>query len=214
MRDDEDDPLSDEQLRYLAVAERNAHRLLRLVGDLLFTAQVEAGQFPLDLQEIDLAGVVRASIETAEPIAAGADVTVSCEIEGENLLVRGDAQRLGQAIDNLVSNAIKFTSAQGRVTVHAGRDADDVLVTVSDTGIGIPATELSQLSTRFFRASTATRNAVPGVGLGLTITKAIVSAHGGTLGIESTEGVGTSFSIRLPIVVPVMPLPEGSGAMS
>jgi signal transduction histidine kinase len=214
MRDDEDDPLSDEQLRYLAVAERNAHRLLRLVGDLLFTAQVEAGQFPLDLQEIDLASVVKGSIETAEPIAAGADVAVSCEIEDENLFVRGDAQRLGQAIDNLVSNAIKFTPAQGRVTVYAGRDADDVLITVSDTGIGIPATELSQLSTRFFRASTATRNAVPGVGLGLTITKAIVSAHGGTLGIESTEGVGTSFSIRLPIVVPAMPLPEGSGAMS
>ena len=111
--------------------------------------------------------------------------------------------RLGQSVDNLISNAIKFTPAGGTVTVSLREEADEAVITVADTGIGIPAVELGQLSTRFFRASTATRNAVPGVGLGLTITKAIITAHGGRLDIASEEGVGTSISLYLPVEVAV-----------
>lgn len=199
MRDDEDSPLSEEQLQYLSVAERNAHRLLRLVGDLLFTAQVESGRFPLDISDVDLGQVAAASVESARPVAANAGVTLSAELPDERVVVRGDTVRLGQSIDNLVSNAVKFTPAGGSVTVSLRRDGDHALVAVRDTGIGIPAVELGQLSTRFFRASTATRHAVPGVGLGLTITKAIVTAHGGSIGIESEEGVGTTISLRLPV---------------
>nr|WP_193571218.1 ATP-binding protein [Diaminobutyricibacter tongyongensis] len=199
MRDDEDAPLSAEQLQYLGIAERNAHRLLRLVGDLLFTAQVESGQFPLDLREVDLRDVVGASIESAGPAADSAGIDLVARLDDRPLLIRGDAQRIGQAVDNLVSNAIKFTPARGTITVGLERDDTDACITVSDSGIGIPAVELGQLSTRFFRASTATRNAVPGVGLGLTITKAIVTAHGGRMAIESEEGVGTSFTVRLPL---------------
>ena len=198
MRDDEDAPLSEEQLSYLAVAERNAHRLLRLVGDLLFTAQVESGQFPLSLQVVELNAVVSASIESALPAAANAKVDISCVLASDAVVVNGDPQRLGQVVDNLVSNAIKFTPSGGAVTVTVSENRGRAEIRVSDTGMGIPAVELSQLSTRFFRASTATRNAVPGVGLGLTITKAIVTAHGGTMDIESEEGVGTSFTIALP----------------
>jgi PAS domain S-box-containing protein len=198
MRDDEDAPLSEEQLSYLAVAERNAHRLLRLVGDLLFTAQVESGQFPLSLQDVELNTVVSASIESALPAAANAKVDLSCVLASDAVVVNGDPQRLGQVVDNLISNAIKFTPSGGAVTVTVSENRGSAEIRVTDTGMGIPAVELSQLSTRFFRASTATRNAVPGVGLGLTITKAIVTAHGGTMDIESEEGVGTSFTIALP----------------
>jgi PAS domain S-box-containing protein len=198
MRDDEDAPLSEEQLSYLAVAERNAHRLLRLVGDLLFTAQVESGQFPLSLQDVELNTVVSASIESALPAAANAKVDLSCVLASDAVVVNGDPQRLGQVVDNLISNAIKFTPSGGAVTVTVSENRGRAEIRVTDTGMGIPAVELSQLSTRFFRASTATRNAVPGVGLGLTITKAIVTAHGGTMDIESEEGVGTSFTIALP----------------
>ena len=201
MRDDEDAPLSDEQLQYLGVAERNAHRLLRLVGDLLFTAQVESGRFPLDIRDVDLGEVVAASVESARPVSANAGVTIGSELPDESVTVRGDHQRLGQSIDNLISNAIKFTPSGGTVTVALRREGDVAVIAVSDTGIGIPAVELGQLSTRFFRASTATRNAVPGVGLGLTITKAIITAHGGSIGIESEEGVGTTMSLRVPIGV-------------
>ncbi|RDV46871.1 PAS domain-containing sensor histidine kinase [Leifsonia sp. ku-ls] len=202
MRDDEDAPLSEEQLQYLGVAERNAHRLLRLVGDLLFTAQVESGRFPLDIRDVELGGVVSASIESARPVAANAGVTLVGDLPDGTLVVRGDALRLGQAVDNLVSNALKFTPSGGTVTVALRSDGETAVIAVSDTGIGIPAVELSRLSQRFFRASTATRNAVPGVGLGLTITKAIVTAHGGRLDIASEEGVGTSISIVLPVETP------------
>jgi len=202
MRDDEESPLSDEQLQYLGVAERNAHRLLRLVGDLLFTAQVESGRFPLDITDVELGGVVSASVESATPVAANAGVTLVRDVPEKPLVVRGDTLRLGQAVDNLVSNALKFTPSGGTVTVSLRAEGDHAVIAVADTGIGIPAVELSQLSQRFFRASTATRNAVPGVGLGLTITKAIVTAHGGRLDIASEEGVGTSISIVLPVETP------------
>jgi nitrogen fixation/metabolism regulation signal transduction histidine kinase len=199
MRDDEDNPLSEEHLQYLSIAERNAHRLLRLVGDLLFTAQVESGRFPLDARDISLEGIVSASIESAKPVADAAGITLVQELPDTRAIVFGDPLRLGQAVDNLISNAIKFTPRDGTVTLLLDVKDDAAVITVRDTGMGIAASELDKLFSRFFRATTATRNAVPGVGLGLTITKAIVTAHHGEMGVESEEGVGTCFSITLPL---------------
>ena len=199
MRDDEDQPLSDEQLQYLGVAERNAHRLLRLVGDLLFTAQVGSSSFTLDATDIEVSPVLRASIESAGPNAAAAGVTLITNIPDVASPISGDAVRLGQACDNLISNAIKFTPRGGTVTVSSINTDDQVIITIKDTGMGIPTDELDQLFARFFRASTATRAAVPGVGLGLSITKAIVTAHRGELDVESEVEVGTSFIVRLPL---------------
>ena len=212
--DDEDQTLTDEQRTYLATVERNAHRLLRLVGDLLFTAQVEAGRFTLQPEDVDLAAVVRASEETIRVTAATAGVEMGLELPDEPVIVPGDAVRLGQACDNLVSNAVKFTPAGGRVTLalRTAWQAPDGQVSaeerpgalpvaqlsVRDTGMGIPTGEQGKLFTRFFRASTAQRNAVPGVGLGLTITKAITTAHDGTLDVVSAEGQGTTFTLTLP----------------
>ena len=200
LQEDDLAPLDEEQLQYLGIAERNAHRLLRLVGDLLFTAQVGSGKFPLSLSDVPLNDVVSGSIQSARPVAAAAGVGLFVDLPDVAPLVRGDTIRLGQACDNLVSNAIKFTPRGGSVTVGVSESGPDAVVTVRDTGMGIPADELDQLYSRFFRASTATRNAVAGVGLGLTITKAIVVAHGGNLNAESEEGVGTKFSMSLPSV--------------
>ncbi|MCW2741407.1 MAG: sensor signal transduction histidine kinase [Blastococcus sp.] len=212
--EDEDQPLTDEQRSYLTTVERNADRLLRLVGDLLFTAQVDAGRFTLTPQDVDLTTVVRAAEETVRVTAANAGVTVTVDLPEEGVIVSGDAVRLGQACDNLVSNAVKFTPAGGRVTLslRAGWQTPDGETTtderpgstpvaqlaVSDTGIGIPTGEQGKMFTRFFRASTAQRNAVPGVGLGLAITKAITTAHGGGLDLVSAEGEGTTFTLTLP----------------
>ena len=212
--DDADQPLTDEQRQYLSTVERNAQRLLRLVGDLLFTAQVDAGRFTLQPEDVDLAGIVRGAEETARVTAAGRGVSVSVDVPDGGVVVRGDAVRLGQACDNLVSNAVKFTPAGGSVTLRltTGWQDDDGRVTpderpgsrpvaalaVSDTGVGIPAGEQGRLFSSFFRASTARRNAVPGVGLGLTITKAITTAHGGTIDVTSAEGAGTTFTLVLP----------------
>jgi len=198
MRDDADEPLSDEQMMYLGIAERNAHRLLRLVGDLLFTAQVGANSFNIDAVDLDIRPIVLASVESAGPTADSQGVSVVAEVADEVALISADPTRIGQAIDNLLSNAIKFTPRGGSVTVSVGCDGDDIVLRLTDTGMGIPANELDQLFSRFFRASTATRAAVPGVGLGLTITKAIIDAHGGSLDVESEVGVGTTFIVRLP----------------
>ena len=218
--DDEEQPLTDEQRSYLTTVERNADRLLRLVGDLLFTAQVDAGRFTLKPEDVDLA--------TRGPRRGG--VGAGHRRDGRRrdrrrrprraLVVPGDAVRLGQACDNLVSNAVKFTPAGGRVTLSlrtawqtpdgeicADPRPDAVPVAqlaVSDTGIGIPSTEQGKLFTRFFRASTAQKNAVPGVGLGLAITKAITTAHGGTLDLVSAEGAGTTLHADPPAVTSVV----------
>jgi signal transduction histidine kinase len=200
MKDDEAHPLSAEQMQYLGVAERNAHRLLRLVGDLLFTAQVESGKFPLDAHDVGLEQIVTSAVESARPAANAAGITLIEQVDDSTPVTHGDPLRLGQACDNLISNAIKFTPRGGTVTVTLSRLDDHAVITVGDTGMGIASSELDQLFARFFRASTATRNAVPGVGLGLTITKAIVVAHHGEMGVESEEGVGTTFSVTLPLI--------------
>jgi signal transduction histidine kinase len=203
LRDDETNPLSEEQEQYLGVAERNAHRLLRLVGDLLFTAQVESGKFPLDLKDVELEHIVTAAVESARPAASAAGITVVEDVVDSTPVTYGDPVRLGQVCDNLISNAIKFTPKGGTVTVSLAKTDKDAIITVRDTGMGIAASELDQLFARFFRATTATRNAVPGVGLGLTITKAIVTAHHGEMGVASEEGVGTEFSVTLPLAAQV-----------
>jgi len=208
--------LSDEQRQYVAVIERNANRLLRLVGDLLFTAQVEAGQFALVRGPVDVARSVVAAVESARPAAAAAGVEVvvtGCEVP---VVLGADPVRLGQAWDNLVSNAVKFTPAGGRVVVDVTDGDRAVTVAVSDTGVGIPADEVEELFGRFFRASSATRNAVPGVGLGLTITRAIVTAHGGDLRVHSRIDEGTTFRVTLPRDVPPLgaAVPAVSGAAS
>jgi signal transduction histidine kinase len=199
LRDNDEQPLSEEQEQYLAVAERNAHRLLRLVGDLLFTAQVESGKFPLDRGDVELERVVTAAVESARPAATAAGITVNEVVTDSTAVTYGDPVRLGQVCDNLISNAIKFTPKGGTVTVSLSATATDAVITVRDTGMGIPESELDQLFARFFRATTATRNAVPGVGLGLTITKAIVTAHHGEMAVTSEEGVGTEFTVTLPL---------------
>jgi signal transduction histidine kinase len=204
--DDEGNPLTVEQHQYLAVIDRNANRLLRLVSDLLFTAQVESGRFQLQQQHVNLQSLLTASLDTAAPGAAARDVKLRLSTTEEPVTVWGDPVRLGQAVDNLVSNAIKFTPTGGRVAVTLGTNDETelhALISVSDTGVGIPADEFDKLFSRFFRASTTTQHAIPGIGLGLTITKAIANAHHGILRVASTVGEGTSITLDLPAEPPI-----------
>ncbi len=200
LQNDPEQPLSEDQQDFVTIIERNANRLLALVGDLLFTAQVESGSFPLVLSAFDLSESVAASAQSARPNAQRGDVALSLELPDEPLVITADPMRVGQALDNLLSNAIKFTPPGGRVVVGARELDDCVELWVRDTGMGIPKDEQEQLFTRFFRASTATRNAVPGIGLGLAIIRAIVLAHGGSVSLTSDEGEGTAFRVSLPLV--------------
>ncbi|HYZ19730.1 MAG TPA: ATP-binding protein [Gaiellaceae bacterium] len=190
--------LSAEQERFLTVVERNSKRLMQLVGDLLFMAQVEAGKLALDLDEVDLGEIVGECLEAAKPIADDRRIELVADI-AETPSMLGDRSRLGQVLDNLISNALKFTPSSGRVSVRMSLDDGDAVVEVADTGVGIPSAEQDRLFERFFRSSTATEQAIPGTGLGLTIAKTIVERHEGSISIESAEGDGTTVRVRLPV---------------
>jgi signal transduction histidine kinase/tetratricopeptide (TPR) repeat protein len=189
--------LTEDQERLLGVADRNAKRLARLVNDVLTVAQSDAGRLALDLRQIDLAPLIAECAEGARPAARERGIHVRAEV-GAIPPVLADRARLAQVLDNLVSNALKFTPPGGRVTVRARTEADEVVLEVSDTGIGIPAVEQRRLFTRFYRASSAVEAAIPGTGLGLAITAMIVERHGGRVGVESAEGAGSTFRVVLP----------------
>ena len=189
--------LTDEQRQFLNVVERNADRLQRLAGDLLFVAQVEAGSLALELGHLDAAEVGAEAVEAAQPAAGQKGLELRLVGDPHAELV-GDRARLAQLVDNLVSNAIKFTPSGGQVEVAVRNAGSNVTIEISDSGMGISAEEQKRLFQRFFRTAAATTQAIPGTGLGLAISKAIVDAHEGTIELESSEGNGTTFRITIP----------------
>jgi len=196
--DGEAGALTDDQRQFLGVVERNSLRLLHLVGDLLFLAQVEAGKLVLDVGALDLGAVASESVETARPEAEARGITLTLAT-GPVPLIAGDRARIAQLLDNLVSNAVKFTPEGGRVDVRVRAVKNQAVLEVRDSGMGIPAGEQEFLFERFFRTTTATEQAIQGTGLGLAISKAIVEAHSGRITVASEEGAGTTFRVALPL---------------
>ena len=194
--DESQSSLTSRQQEYFDVVGRNAHRLSHLVSDLLLVAESRDG-LPLDVHTVDLASLARESVEAAQVTAGERDVDLTL-LNDRVVLVHGDAVRLAQVVDNLVSNAIKFTPPGGQVTVATGDGDAHAYVEVRDSGMGIALADREQIFERFFRTREATAHAVKGVGLGLAIAKSIVDAHGGTITVQSDMGVGTSFRVELP----------------
>jgi PAS domain S-box-containing protein len=189
--------LNDDQRAYLLTIHRNGERLERLVDDLLFAARADAGKLELTLAEVDLEQLVLECVESARPAAEQQEILLDCSTEPVPPIA-GDSARLSQLLDNLVSNAIKFTPAGGSVMVTLTANGGSAVIDVSDTGIGIPSGERPRLFERFFRSTLATERAIQGTGLGLSITKDIAESHGGRIDCESTEGTGTTFRVELP----------------
>jgi PAS domain S-box-containing protein len=189
--------LSEQGRRFIEVIERNSRRELNLVGDLLMLTRISAGTFEIEVGRADLAEIAAAAVEAVRPAAEKAGLELVLELPDEALLP-GDRHRLGQVVENLVSNAVKFTPAEGRVTVRVEPAGGGVALEVSDTGIGIPAEEMGMLFERMFRSAAPERQHIQGTGLGLTIAKAIVEAHGGSIAVESERGSGTTFRVELP----------------
>jgi len=198
IREGEAGELNDQQKRFLAIVYRSSERLQRLVGDLLFVARLDANGLQLRFGEARLDEIVRESVESSSALARSREVELVAEVD-DVPPVSGDKDRLAQLVGNLVSNALKFTPAGGRVTVRAFRDGGNAVMEIQDTGIGIPEAEQGRLFQRFFRSSTATEQAIPGTGLGLVISKAIAEAHGGTIGVISASGEGTCFRVEIPL---------------
>jgi signal transduction histidine kinase len=197
MLQEEEAGLGETGRQYLDVIRRSTDRLHALVEDLLLIAQIEAKRVELQLAPVDIAQLLTRAVEAVRPSAD--DKGVELELLTDHPpLVQGDSNRLTQVLDNLVSNAVKFTNDGGKVTLSVRADGDGVRLEVADTGIGVPAEEQGQVFSRFFRASTATRLAIPGTGLGLAISRALVEQHGGTIVFESAEGEGTQVVVTLP----------------
>jgi signal transduction histidine kinase len=195
--DEDAEPLTSDQRQFLATVSRNVVRLTRLVNELLFLAQFDSGRVELILAEADINQVLAEATEAAEPAANAKQIELRLEADPLSPVIC-DRARIAQLVDNLLANAVKFTPEGGRVDVKAAQDGDAIAVTVSDTGIGIPADELPRLFGRFFRASSAVAHAIPGTGLGLAISQAIAEAHNSTITVQSTLDQGTTFRLLLP----------------
>jgi signal transduction histidine kinase len=195
----EDGKLDDAQLRYIGVVDRNSERLLHLVSDLLFLAPVDAGKLNFELRPVDLEALVADCVEASLPTAAAKEIELTASTQELPVQLQGDPARLAQVLDNLVSNALKFTPSGGRVEVSLEAVDGVAIVEVSDTGLGLAEEERDQLFERFFRSSRASENAIPGTGLGLAIAKAIVERHGGRIRLESALDVGTTVRVELPL---------------
>ena len=193
----EEDLATADQHDYVEVIDRNAARLASLVEDLLLMAQIQSGGLPLELSEVVLNDLIARSRETAKPFAASKHIDLDIDTE-PRIATHADAARLGQVLDNLVSNAIKYTPNGGSVSITMTRTGETATIAVSDTGIGIPENEQAQMFGRFFRTSNARDSGIEGSGLGLAITRGIVEAHGGTIGFDSVEGTGSTFRLTLP----------------
>ena len=194
--------LSGEQAQRLEVVGRNGARLLRLIEDLLTLSHIETSALNLHREPTLVAGLLDGVFSQVERIAAAKQIelTLTCCPTAETVLV--DREHLDRALLNLLTNAIKFTPAGGTVHLQARREAEDLVITVADTGVGIPENEQAGLFTRFFRSSVATRLAIQGTGLGLVIVKRIVEEHGGTISLVSALDVGTTVTLRIPAMPP------------
>ncbi|HEV3381699.1 MAG TPA: HAMP domain-containing sensor histidine kinase [Trebonia sp.] len=197
----EDDNFSEEGRSFLDIIERNAARLLRLVGDMLMLDRLEAGALPLETEPVDIPSILAEVIAAASADAAKQDVMLRLSTDGGRA-VRGDYNRLVQVFANLIGNAVKFSHVGGAVEVTAACDGDTWRIDVTDSGIGIPAEDLPSLFTRFARASNARTAGLPGTGLGLSIVRVLAELHGGRVDVISVLEKGTTFSVRLPVMRP------------
>lgn len=193
-----DQPPADEMARReLATAILRSTELMnRLIQDLLDVATIESGHLRITRVAQPLEPLVARVVDMLKGNADENELTLSSELEPNLPLVDADGTRVIQVLGNLVGNALKFTERGGRVTIHAEPRGSGVLVSVSDTGVGIPVDEQQQIFNRFWHTNRKSRTI--GSGLGLAITKGIVEAHGGSLAVESQPGVGSTFSFTLP----------------
>ncbi len=193
---------SDRTMKGLEVIERNARMQTQLIDELLDMSRILAGKLRLDVQEVNLVGVVEAAIDTVRPSAEAKGIRLESVLEPVAETVHGDPQRLQQVVWNLLSNAIKFTPKGGRVQVVVKRVKSHVELVVSDTGKGVKQEFLPHLFERFRQADASTTREFGGLGLGLAIVKQLTELHGGSVRAASEgEGKGMTVTIELPLSV-------------
>jgi len=184
----------------LGIVRDETRRLSRLTDGILELTRLERGSTAFDMRRIDAAAPVNMAVDSLEPLIETCALTMTHHI-AKGLHIEGDRDRLQQAVGNLLSNAARYTPAEGHVDVSLRRDGHDALIEVADTGVGVADEDMARVFSRFWRADNARATASGGSGIGLAVTKEIVERHGGSITVAHREGgVGTVFAIRLPLV--------------
>ena len=198
LREDTVGPLTERQRHYLETVQKNAHRLQKLVEDLLDISRLENGSFQVSPEDLNIPQEIDEVIQSLDTQLLDKEIAVALKLPPDLPAIKGDRLRFTQVISNLLSNAIKYSPDQSTVTIAAKAHETYVQLAVSDTGIGISAEDQAQLFTKFFRADNTSTREQSGTGLGLYITKMMVEAHGGGIWAKSALGKGTTLSLVWP----------------
>jgi two-component system phosphate regulon sensor histidine kinase PhoR len=186
--------------RFVEIIREHARRLARLTDDLLKLSRIEAGRLELEIRPVRVEALVNGCIETARLKAEARGLQIHVELQENTPAVRGDGAQLGEVLLNLLDNALQYTPSGGQIEVMARSSGHDVIFTVTDTGIGIPESDLERIFERFYRVDAARSREAGGTGLGLAIARHIVDAHGGRIWVESAVGQGSRFHFSIPSV--------------
>jgi signal transduction histidine kinase len=192
----------DNAMDFLKIIHSDSKRLASLINDLLELSKIESGEFSLQLVPCSAGAVAERVAGDLEKLAKDKSIEIILNTPSAVPDALADEKTLGQALSNLVDNAIKYTEEGGRITISVKVDAGLVRVDVADTGIGIPESDLPRIFERFYRVDKARSRELGGTGLGLSIVKHIVQAHGGEVKVESVLGKGSTFSLTLPVAAP------------
>jgi two-component system phosphate regulon sensor histidine kinase PhoR len=188
--------------RFLGIILEHARRLARLTEDLLRLSQMDADRLELEVSRVSVSQLVESCYETASHRAEEKQLQLSLDLPTHLPDIAGDSRRLQEVLQNLLDNAIQYTLPGGRIVLSAEADDDEVILTVADTGIGIPQADQPRIFERFYRVDVARSRELGGTGLGLSIAKHLIEGHGGRIWVESEVGVGSKFHISVPVFDP------------
>lgn len=185
--------------RFLGIILEHARRLARLTDDLLMLSKMDADRLELEIRRLPVEQLVSGCVETAQPRAMEKNLELSVNLEKNLPDIAGDRRRLTEVLQNLLDNAIQYTPSGGQITLRGEATKTEVIITVADTGIGIPVFDQPRIFERFYRVDVARSREVGGTGLGLSIAKHLMEAHGGRLWVDSEVGHGSQFHFSVPI---------------
>lgn len=192
-------PVNEKQLHYLEIVTQQTESLTELINDLLDLSRIESGVMEVRREPVWLREVIREVLQGLENMAREKGVALGESVPAGMPAVSGDAYRIAQIFTNLIHNAVKFTPPRGEVHVEGEWDAEWCRIRVRDTGMGIPAQDLERIFDKFYQVDSSSTRQQSGTGLGLCITRQLVAAHGGEIGVESELGKGSIFTVTLPI---------------
>ena len=201
-----DDPQN--RTRFLEIILEHSRRLARLTEDLLVLSKMDAERLELEIRRLSVAQLIESCLETAQRRAVEKDLRISVNMPPGLPDIAGDRRRLAEVLQNLLDNAIQYTLPGGQIIVSAENAVDEVILTVTDTGIGIPKADQSRIFERFYRVDAARSREAGGTGLGLAIAKHLVEVHGGRLWVESEIGQGSQFHFSVPLFDTEHPAPR------